>query len=122
VAPGGEDEVLLRGGQVFKGYWRNPQATKDAFTPDGYFRTGDVGEIGEDGTLAIRGRIKELIITGGFNVYPREVELVLEEHPAVQEVALAGGRSDTSREGVAAYGMPAPSARLGESELIAFAH
>src|SRR5436305_11074478 len=80
------DEVLLRGGQVFKGYWRNPDATAEAFTPDGFFRTGDVGEIGADGTLAIRGRLKELIITGGFNVYPREVELVQEPHTAVRVV------------------------------------
>jgi len=116
------DEVLLRGGQVFKGYWGNPPATAEAFTPDGFFRTGDVGEIGEDGTLAIRGRIKELIITGGFNVYPREVELVLEAHPAVQEVAVAGVPSDKWGEEVTAYVVPSPSARLVESELIAFAH
>src|SRR4029077_343453 len=88
------DEVLLKGGQVFKGYWRNPGATEEAFTDDGFLRTGDVGEIGEDGTLAIRGRLKELIISGGFNVYPREVELVLETHPAVEEVAVAGVPSE----------------------------
>ncbi len=64
------DEVLVKGGQVFQGYWRNPKATEESFTADGFFKTGDVGEIGEDLTLAIRGRIKELIITGGFNVYP----------------------------------------------------
>ena len=122
VALGELDEVLLKGGQVFKGYWRNPQETSEAFTPDGFFRTGDVGEIGEDGTLAIRGRIKELIITGGFNVYPREVELVLEAHPAVQEVAVAGVPSDKWGEEVTAYVVPSPSARLVESELIAFAH
>ena len=116
------DEVLLRGGQVFKGYWRNPDATAEAFTPDGFFRTGDVGEIGPDGTLAIRGRIKELIITGGFNVYPREVELVLEAHPAVQEVAVAGVPSDQWGEEVTAYVVPSLAARLIESELIAFAH
>jgi len=122
VALGEQDEVLLRGGQVFKGYWRNPQATKEAFTPDGYFRTGDVGEIGEDGTLAIRGRIKELIITGGFNVYPREVELVLEEHPAVHEVAVAGVPSEKWGEEVTAFVVPSGSLPLVESELIAFAH
>jgi malonyl-CoA/methylmalonyl-CoA synthetase len=87
------DEVLLKGGQVFKGYWRNPGATEGAFTDDGFLRTGDVGEIGEDGTLAIRGRLKELIISGGFNVYPREVELVLETHPAVDEWPSPGCRA-----------------------------
>ena len=115
------DEVLLKGGQVFSGYWRNPQATREAFTDDGFFRTGDVGEIGEDGTLAIRGRIKELIITGGFNVYPREVELVLEAHPAVQEVAVAGVPSEKWGEEVTAFVVPSGSEPLVESELIAFA-
>ena len=115
------DEVLLKGGQVFTGYWRNPQATREAFTDDGFFRTGDVGEIGEDGTLAIRGRIKELIITGGFNVYPREVELVLEAHPAVQEVAVAGVPSEKWGEEVTAFVVPSGSEPLIESELIAFA-
>jgi malonyl-CoA/methylmalonyl-CoA synthetase len=116
------DEVLLKGGQVFKGYWRNPQATAEAFTSDGFFRTGDVGEIGEDGSLAIRGRIKELIITGGFNVYPREVELVLEEHPAVMEVAVAGVPSEEWGEEVTAFVVPSGSTALDETEIIAFAH
>jgi len=116
------NEVQLRGGQVFTGYWRNPQATKEAFTDDGFFRTGDVGEIGEDGSLAIRGRIKELIITGGFNVYPREVELVLEEHPSVHEVAVAGVPSERWGEEVTAFVVPRAAAQLDEHELIAFAH
>ena len=116
------DEVLLKGGQVFQGYWRNPKATEEAFTPDGFFKTGDVGEIGEDLTLAIRGRIKELIITGGFNVYPREVELVLEDHPAVLEVAVAGIPSDKWGEEVTAFVVPSGSGPVVESELIAFSH
>ena len=122
VKLGEQGEVLLKGGQVFKGYWRNPKATDESFTPDGFFRTGDVGEIGDDGTLAIRGRIKELIITGGFNVYPREVELVLEEHPAVQEVAVAGVPSEKWGEEVTAFVVPSGSSPLDEKELIAFAH
>jgi len=116
------DEVLLKGGQVFAGYWRNPDATKEAFTTDGFFKTGDVGEIGEDGTLAIRGRLKELIITGGFNVYPREVELVLETHPAVHEVAVAGLPSEKWGEEVTAFVVPSGAQPLDERELIAFAH
>jgi malonyl-CoA/methylmalonyl-CoA synthetase len=116
------DEVLLKGGQVFKRYWRNPKATEESFSADGFFKTGDVGEIGEDGSLAIRGRIKELIITGGFNVYPREVELVLEEHPAVQEVAVAGVPSEKWGEEVTAFVVPSPSTPLDEHAVIAFAH
>src|SRR2546425_4670644 len=82
VRLGEQDEVQLKGGQVFSGYWHNDAATSEVFE-DGWFRTGDIGEMGGDGTLAIRGRIKELIISGGYNVYPREVEVVLEQHPAV---------------------------------------
>ena len=122
VKIGEQGEVLLKGGQVFHGYWRNPAATKESFTDDGFFRTGDVGEIGADGTLAIRGRIKELIITGGFNVYPREVELVLEAHPAVHEVAVAGVPSERWGEEVTAYVVPRADQPLDEKELIAFAH
>ena len=121
VKLGEAGEVQLKGGQVFSGYWRNPTATEESFTEDGFFKTGDVGEIGEDGSLAIRGRIKELIITGGFNVYPREVELVLEEHPSVHEVAVAGVPSEKWGEEVTAYVVPSRSAPLVEKELIAFA-
>jgi len=113
--------VLLKGGQVFQGYWRNPKATEEAFTAGGFFRTGDVGEIGEDGTLAIKGRLKELIISGGFNVYPREVEIVLETHPAVGEVAVAGVPSEAWGEEVTAYVVPSNSAPVDEAEIIAFA-
>jgi malonyl-CoA/methylmalonyl-CoA synthetase len=116
---GAADEIQLKGGQVFSGYWRNPAATRESFE-DGWFRTGDVGEIGADGSLAIRGRIKELIISGGFNVYPREVELVLEAHPGVAEVAVVGLPSESWGEEVTAFvvpGTPAPTAE----ELIAYA-
>ena len=121
VKLGEKDEVLLKGGQVFKGYWRNEAATKEAFTADGFFKTADVGEIGEDGSLAIRGRLKELIISGGFNVYPREVEIVLESHPAVEEVAVAGVPSETWGEEVTAFVVASKRQPLVEDELIAFA-
>ncbi len=121
VKLGDRDEVLLKGGQVFRGYWRNEKATEETFTPDGFLKTGDVGEIDTGGSLAIRGRIKELIITGGFNVYPREVEMVLEDHPSVGEVAVAGVPSDAWGEEVTAYVVPAGPAPVDESEIIAFA-
>ena len=121
VKIGEKGEILLKGGQVFKGYWRNQSATDEAFTPEGFFKTGDVGEIGEDGTLAIRGRLKELIISGGFNVYPREVEIVLESHPAVAEVAVAGVPSEAWGEEVTAYVVPSKTQPVVEGELIAFA-
>ena len=95
-------EILLRGPNVFPGYWGRPDATRDAFTDDGWFRTGDVGAHDADGYLRIVGRAKELIISGGFNVYPREVEDVLLEHPAVAEVAVVGEPSDEWGEVVVA--------------------
>jgi malonyl-CoA/methylmalonyl-CoA synthetase len=112
------DEVQLKGGQVFKGYWRNAGASADAFV-DGWFRTGDIGEIAQDGSLAIRGRIKELIITGGYNVYPREVEMVLEQHPSVAEVAVAGLPSERWGEEVTAFVVLRTP--VDEQELIAYA-
>jgi len=118
VRLGEQDEVQLKGGQVFQGYWRNAAASTDAFT-DGWFRTGDVGEIAEDGTLAIRGRIKELIISGGYNVYPREVEMILEQHPAVAEVAVAGLPSDRWGEEVTAFVVA--RSPVDARELIAYA-
>ncbi|HYH88947.1 MAG TPA: AMP-binding protein, partial [Solirubrobacteraceae bacterium] len=84
-----DGEILLRGPQVFAAYWEQPDTTADAFTGDGWFRTGDLGRL-DDGDLAITGRIKELIISGGLNVSPREVELALEEHPSVARAAVVG--------------------------------
>jgi malonyl-CoA/methylmalonyl-CoA synthetase len=121
VKLGTADEVLVRGAQVFRGYWRQPAATGEAFTPDGFFRTGDVGEIGDDGTLAIRSRLKDVIISGGFNVYPREVEIVLESHHTVNEVAVAGVPSERWGEEVTAFVAPAEGQPVITDELIAYA-
>ena len=84
-------EVLARGDNVFPGYYENEQATRDAFTEDGWFRTGDLGEIGPDGWLTIKGREKELIVTGsGVNVYPDELEAVLNKIAGVKESCVIG--------------------------------
>lgn len=85
---GGPGEVLVKGPSVFHGYWR--RRDEDCFTPDGWFRTGDIGELDDAGYLRLVGRAKELIISGGFNVYPREVEDALATHPAITEVAVTG--------------------------------
>jgi malonyl-CoA/methylmalonyl-CoA synthetase len=84
-----DDEIQLRGPNVFTGYWRNDDATAASFV-DGWFRTGDVGRVDGDGYISIVGRTKELIITGGYNVYPREVEEALLRHPSVREAAVIG--------------------------------
>ncbi|HLU67030.1 MAG TPA: AMP-binding protein [Kofleriaceae bacterium] len=114
-----EGEILLRGPNVFSGYWRNPEATAAAFTGP-YFRSGDIGARAADGTYSIVGRCKELIISGGYNVYPREVEEVLLAHPAVAEVAVAGTPSDEWGETVTAYIVPRGPAP-DPAELTAFA-
>jgi malonyl-CoA/methylmalonyl-CoA synthetase len=118
VRLGDRDEILLKGGQVFSGYLNNPEASREALM-DGWLHTGDVGEIGPDGSLAIRGRLKEMIISGGFNVYPREVELMLEAHPAVAEVAVAGVPSERWGEEVTAFVVATRS--VAAEEIIAYA-
>ncbi|MGH9036527.1 MAG: AMP-binding protein, partial [Acidimicrobiia bacterium] len=112
-------EILLRGPNVFSGYWRDPAATDDAFE-DGWFRTGDIGDLDDEGYLRIVGRARELIITGGLNVYPREVEDVLLTHPAVAEVAVAGVADEEWGEVVTAWVVPAGEAPDAQ-ELLAHA-
>jgi long-chain acyl-CoA synthetase len=90
VEPGKVGEIAIRGHNVMKGYWNRPDATADAIDSDGWFYTGDMARIDEDGYFFIVDRKKELIIRGGYNVYPREIEEVLYEHPAVREAAVIG--------------------------------
>jgi long-chain acyl-CoA synthetase len=86
----GVGEIAIRGHNVMKGYWRNPDATAQAIDADGWFRSGDLARVDEDGCYFIVDRKKELIIRGGYNVYPREIEEVIYEHPAVREAAVIG--------------------------------
>lgn len=88
-APGVEGELFLKSDHLFGGYWGNSDASADSFE-DGYFRTGDLGRVHDDGSIEIIGRTKDLIISGGYNVYPAEVERVLLEHPAVRSVCVYG--------------------------------
>ncbi|MEH6647068.1 class I adenylate-forming enzyme family protein [Sulfitobacter sp.] len=101
-APGGngidEGEVLVRGPHVMKGYYRNPVETAKALDADGWLHTGDLGKIDDDGRLYILGRSKELIIHGGFNVYPPEVEAALNDHPQVIQSAVVGRTKDGDEE------------------------
>ena len=88
--PRGEiGEIVIRGHNVMKGYWRKPEETAEAIQ-DGWFRTGDLGRVDADGYFMIVDRKKDMIIRGGYNVYPREIEEVLYEHPAVAEAAVIG--------------------------------
>jgi malonyl-CoA/methylmalonyl-CoA synthetase len=120
VTPGTEGEILLRGPQVFSGYVGSDAGNSDAFTKGGWLRTGDIGRVDpEDGALTITGRSKDLIVSGGLNVYPREVELVLEQHPAVAAVAVGGVSSERWGEAVYAFLVRRPGGRLQRQELAA---
>ena len=101
--PQGEvGEIVIRGHNVMKGYWNRPDATAQSIDSDGWFRSGDLARVDEDGYFFIVDRKKDMIIRGGYNVYPREVEEVLYEHPAVQEAAVVGIPDDSLGEEVAA--------------------
>jgi malonyl-CoA/methylmalonyl-CoA synthetase len=122
LAPGERGEIVLRGPQVFGGYRGDPETTAAAFHPGGWFRTGDVGRFDpEDGYLEITGRLKELIITGGMNVYPREVELALEAAPGVARAAVVGLPSERWGEEVAAAVVAGPGGMPVAEDVIAFA-
>jgi long-chain acyl-CoA synthetase len=98
----GVGEIAIRGHNVMKGYWNKPEATAQAIDADGWFHTGDMGRVDDDGYFFIVDRKKEMIIRGGFNIYPREIEEVLHEHPDVMEAAIVGIPHDELGEEVGA--------------------
>jgi long-chain acyl-CoA synthetase len=102
VPQGQTGEIQIRGHNVMKGYWNLPEATTATITPDGWLNTGDVGRVDEDGYFYIVDRTKDMIIRGGYNVYPREIEEVLYEHPGVAEAAVIGIAHDSLGEEVGA--------------------
>ena len=117
LANGDSGEIELRGPNVFAGYWRRPEATAESFTADGWFRSGDLARRDDDGYYFIVDRKKELIIRGGYNVYPREIEEVLYEHPAVAEAAVVGIADPVLGEEVAAAVALKPGATTTAEEL-----
>lgn len=118
VATGASGEITLRGPQIFSGYLDDPESTEAAFWSGGWFRTGDLGQWDERGRLRITGRLKELIITGGMNVVPQEVERVIESFPGVDSAAVAGIPSQRWGEEVAAWVVSSGS--ISPEDLIAF--
>jgi malonyl-CoA/methylmalonyl-CoA synthetase len=120
VSPGEPGELLIQSGSVCKGYWRRPEATAEAFTEDGWLRSGDMARQDEDGYFTLVARRKEIIITGGFNVYPKEVENVLERHPNVREAAVFGTADRDLGERVCAAVVPEGPLSPSEEELILF--
>ncbi|MGP4100115.1 long-chain-fatty-acid--CoA ligase [Nonomuraea sp. KM90] len=119
VEGGGPGEIAIRGHNVMKGYYGRPEATEEVMR-DGWFRTGDIATRDEDGYYAVIERTKDMIIRGGFNVYPRELEEVLMTHPAVSLAAVVGVPHDSHGEEVKAYVIPAPGATASEDELVAW--
>jgi long-chain acyl-CoA synthetase len=119
--PQGEiGEIVIRGHNIMRGYWDRPEATSEAITGEGWFHSGDMAKVDEDGYFFIVDRKKDLIIRGGYNVYPREVEEVLYEHPAVQEAAVVAVPDEALGEEVGAAVALKQGERLDADELKAF--
>jgi malonyl-CoA/methylmalonyl-CoA synthetase len=118
--PAGEvGGIEVRGPNVFKGYWRLPEKTREEFCADGWFKTGDIGKLDPRGYVTIVGRSKDLIITGGYNVYPAEVEVVLNEMPGVAESAVIGVPHPDFGEGVVAVVVARPGQCIDIATLVA---
>lgn len=111
-------EILIRGECLFSGYWRDPEATAAAFTADGWYRTGDIGLLTADRYLYILDRARDMVISGGENIYPAEVEAVLARHPVVSEVAVIGRPDPAWGEAVHAVIRPADGAQVSGEEII----
>ena len=120
VPDGAVGIVEVRGPNVFSGYWQMPEKTAAEFRADGFFITGDLGRIDEDGYLCIVGRDKDLVISGGYNIYPKEIEEILDSHPKVLESAVIGVPHPDFGETVVAVVVPAPGEQPRDRELLDF--
>jgi malonyl-CoA/methylmalonyl-CoA synthetase len=119
VVAGEVGGIQVKGLSVFSGYWQMPEKTAEEFTHDGYFKTGDVGRIDERGYISIVGRSKDLIITGGYNVYPKEIESILDEMPGVNESAVIGIAHRDFGEAVTAVVVAKTGVQLDPAQMIA---
>jgi malonyl-CoA/methylmalonyl-CoA synthetase len=118
LADGAVGIIEVKGPNVFKGYWRMPEKTASEFRPDGFFITGDLGLIDQRGYVHIVGRAKDLIISGGFNVYPKEIESEIDAIPGVAESAVIGLAHPDFGEGVTAIVVPVKGAALEEAAIL----
>ncbi|SON57907.1 Long-chain-fatty-acid-CoA ligase [Hartmannibacter diazotrophicus] len=118
VADGGIGMIEVKGPNVFKGYWRMPEKTKAEFRDDGFFITGDLGKIDEHGYVHIVGRGKDLVISGGYNIYPKEVESEIDQIPGVVESAVIGVPHPDFGEGVTAVVVRTPGSSVGEKQIL----
>lgn len=117
VPAGDIGNIQVKGDNVFSGYWRMPEKTKEEFTPDGWFRTGDMGRWNDLGYLVIVGRSKDLIISGGFNIYPKEIETLIDDMQGVAESAVVGVPHADFGEAVVAIVVPAQGATLDATQI-----
>jgi len=117
--PSQEGELVARGPGIFTGYFRNPRVNEGAFTPNGYFRTGDLAVIDENGTVRITGRVKDIIIRGGENIGAQEVEELISSHPSVEYVAVVGMPDPDLGEQICAYIKPVKGVSLDDENIIA---
>jgi acyl-CoA synthetase (AMP-forming)/AMP-acid ligase II len=117
---GERGEVLVAGSRIMKGYWRKPEQTAEVMLPDGWLRTGDGGSFDADGFLYLHDRLKDMIVSGGENVYPAEVESVMTGHPAVAEVAVVGVPSAEWGESPYAVVVLRPGTHISADELISW--
>jgi acyl-CoA synthetase (AMP-forming)/AMP-acid ligase II len=120
VTTGQPGEIWVRSEQVMAGYWGKPEATAAAITPDGWYRSGDGGHIDADGYVYVTDRIKDMIISGGENIYPAEIERVLAEHPAIADVAVIGVPDERWGEAPKAVVVLRAGASVEPNELLAW--
>jgi HIP---CoA ligase len=120
LPPGESGEVLVRGYNVMRGYFGDPEATAEAIDPGGWLHTGDVGILDDDGNLRITDRIKDMFVVGGFNAYPAEIEQAIARHEKVSEAAVIGVPDERLGEVGRAYVIPRPGAEVTGEEIIAF--
>ncbi len=118
VGPGVVGDIQVRGENVFRGYWNMPDKTAEDFTEDGFFITGDKGTVDADGYVSIVGRSKDMVITGGLNVYPKEIELLIDDMPGVVESAVIGVPHPDFGEAVTAVVVRQPGAEISAEEII----
>ena len=120
VCPGTRGEIVARGPNVMKGYWNRPEATSEVIDPEGWFHTGDIGMQDNEGYFYVLDRKKDMVITGGENVYPAEVEAVLYQMPGIAEAGVIGLPDERWGERVVAVVVAAPGVSLTAEQVIAF--
>jgi long-chain acyl-CoA synthetase len=120
LPPGQVGELLVRGPQLMRGYWNRPAETAEALTPDGWLRTGDVARMTTDGYFQVIERKKEMIVAGPYNIYPRDVEELLYEHPKVIDAAVVGVPDEHGTSEIRAFVVLRPGERVSEAEVLAF--